>query len=74
MKIQLRENNIQKTVSSILSSCNLPTTYVDNLTKNEEKSNTKRFFSENYAFDDESTEHFRNMEYATKKTVEINFL
>lgn len=48
VNIQLRDRNLRKIVISILKSCDLPTTYVDNVSPKSEV--RKKYFSEKDVF------------------------
>lgn len=74
VRIRLNENDVQKTVSSILSSCNLPTTYVDNLTKSEKYPGPGFKRKMNYSFEDNNEDVMKNMEYAIRQTLDNQLL
>lgn len=74
VRIRLNENDVQKTVSSILSSCNLPTTYVDNLTRNEKYPGPGFKRKMNYSFEDNDEDIMNSMAYAIRQTLDNQLL
>lgn len=66
VNIQLKEQDIRKTILTILKTCNLPTTSIDKI-KNEESSNTDNRFKnqERYSGDIDFTDFENDPIYAT---------
>ncbi|KAK7605416.1 hypothetical protein V9T40_007274 [Parthenolecanium corni] len=74
VKIKVGAKSLENTVSSILSSCNLPTAYVDQL-KSRKPVKRKVFINDDYIFDvEDRNEDLYNVEFQLDRAIKTHLL